>query len=148
MFRHVLDCIRPHEITPREHWIPDDARTTCAMCNERFSLFRHKHHCRTCGDVVCMDCVTKKVAVSPTADPANVIVCVLCLARRERQFLFQHLSVSVTSPQVAVDFNHPFQNSCFSDAEASHDGTTSRRTKPSKRPSFFRTLVSRTFSRW
>ncbi|KAF0686407.1 Aste57867_21778 [Aphanomyces stellatus] len=101
---NLVDIVRPEEITPRAQWVPNGARSSCAMCSERFTLFRHKHHCRTCGDVVCSDCMTQKLAVSPTVNDAKVLVCVLCLAKRERSFLF-----AAASPSPRVDFEHPFR---------------------------------------
>lgn len=43
-------------------WVPDNRTSKCMRCGEMFALWRRRHHCRLCGDVVCWACSTK---VSP-----------------------------------------------------------------------------------
>lgn len=41
-------------------WLPDHSATRCMICKEEFgTLIRRKHHCRTCGKVVCHSCSTR-----------------------------------------------------------------------------------------
>lgn len=40
-------------------WIADDRAAKCMRCGELFALWRRRHHCRLCGDVVCWACSTK-----------------------------------------------------------------------------------------
>lgn len=35
------------------HWKPDMSSRECAVCQESFTWFFRRHHCRRCGDVVC-----------------------------------------------------------------------------------------------
>ena len=35
------------------HWKPDSASPACSICRETFTFFFRRHHCRSCGDVVC-----------------------------------------------------------------------------------------------
>jgi len=37
-------------------WVPDRDRESCPYCRTPFSLFFRRHHCRTCGEVVCANC--------------------------------------------------------------------------------------------
>lgn len=39
-------------------WIPDSKAARCMGCQESFGLWRRKHHCRLCGQVVCWSCST------------------------------------------------------------------------------------------
>ncbi|EQC36115.1 hypothetical protein SDRG_06231 [Saprolegnia diclina VS20] len=39
-----------------DEWVPDEHRTHCAVCRQSFSFFTRKHHCRLCGEVICMHC--------------------------------------------------------------------------------------------
>lgn len=40
---------------PKDRWVPDEQADMCQfpMCNNRFSLFKRRHHCRRCGQVIC-----------------------------------------------------------------------------------------------
>eukprot|EP00743_Colponemidia_sp_Colp-15_P009157 GILK01009991.1.p1 GENE.GILK01009991.1~~GILK01009991.1.p1 ORF type:complete len:1198 (-),score=260.65 GILK01009991.1:77-3361(-) len=42
-------------------WVPDSLQNSCTNCHESFSLFRRKHHCRLCGQVVCSSCSSQRV---------------------------------------------------------------------------------------
>lgn len=37
-------------------WVPDNRAENCIRCSESFGIFRRRHHCRLCGQVVCWEC--------------------------------------------------------------------------------------------
>lgn len=37
-------------------WTPDESASNCNSCQANFSLTKRKHHCRSCGEVVCKNC--------------------------------------------------------------------------------------------
>jgi len=37
-------------------WTPDESATQCNCCQTNFSITKRKHHCRSCGEVVCKNC--------------------------------------------------------------------------------------------
>lgn len=37
-------------------WTPDGSASNCNCCQANFSLTKRKHHCRSCGEVVCKNC--------------------------------------------------------------------------------------------
>ncbi|KAF1319963.1 Rrna-processing protein fcf2, partial [Globisporangium splendens] len=38
-------------------WVPNEERSACYVCNKKFQLVRRpKHHCRSCGEVICSEC--------------------------------------------------------------------------------------------
>lgn len=37
-------------------WTPDESATSCICCSTNFSITKRKHHCRSCGEVVCKNC--------------------------------------------------------------------------------------------
>lgn len=39
-----------------DDWVNDEDRFSCHICNKRFSMFRRKHHCRACGEIICGKC--------------------------------------------------------------------------------------------
>ncbi|KAG6942399.1 hypothetical protein JG688_00018135 [Phytophthora aleatoria] len=66
-----------------KYWVPDESRPSCSICSRKFHfMYRRRHHCRLCGDLVCKTCyVTRAV---PGADmeegygckPAdNTVIC-------------------------------------------------------------------------
>ncbi|KAF0692374.1 Aste57867_16551 [Aphanomyces stellatus] len=57
---------------PKHVWT-DGAR--CTLCYKAFSLFRYKHHCRLCGDVVCAHCSV----VRSSHAGSSVRACAACL---------------------------------------------------------------------
>ena len=58
---------------PEVSWMPDDASSSCTLCVEEFTLFNRRHHCRSCGTLVCYYCSTHSAP-----QPTNV-ACVLVL---------------------------------------------------------------------
>ncbi|GLE10924.1 hypothetical protein PINS_up023196 [Pythium insidiosum] len=47
-------CSRP------EAWVNDGDRSHCNICVQQFLPFRRRHHCRTCGEVVCGSCSAQR----------------------------------------------------------------------------------------
>lgn len=37
-------------------WTPDESASNCKCCQSGFSITKRKHHCRSCGEVVCKNC--------------------------------------------------------------------------------------------
>lgn len=48
-------------------WQPDSDATECFLCDESYTLFNRRHHCRKCGRVVCGDCSRQKVKWFPNS---------------------------------------------------------------------------------
>ncbi|KDO23835.1 hypothetical protein SPRG_11267 [Saprolegnia parasitica CBS 223.65] len=48
----------------------------CCLCLKNFTLFRHKHHCRLCGDAICTSCSINRHR--PT-DRQDIRVCGACV---------------------------------------------------------------------
>ena len=40
----------------RVEWQDDAATTHCRLCGEKWGMWRRRHHCRACGQLVCDDC--------------------------------------------------------------------------------------------
>ncbi|ETV73778.1 hypothetical protein H257_11469 [Aphanomyces astaci] len=61
---HDFHTAPSHEIKPGEDyyvsWTRNEAVDGCMVCNTRFTLFLRRHHCRSCGDVVCGLCAESK----------------------------------------------------------------------------------------
>ena len=40
----------------REYWMPDQLCKACYTCEDAFTVYRRRHHCRVCGQVFCDRC--------------------------------------------------------------------------------------------
>lgn len=61
----------------RPVWIPDSVCSNCSNCNEKFTVFVRKHHCRGCGMIFCNDCCSQ-LARFPYMDYKIGRVCPKC----------------------------------------------------------------------
>lgn len=61
-------------------WVPDHAVQNCHLCQERFSAlkFKRRHHCRSCGNIFCGDCASKKICIPLKNFTTPVLVCDKC----------------------------------------------------------------------
>lgn len=66
----------------RNHWRPDFERENCKDCDQRFSFFERRHHCRKCGEIFCANHVRFRVPLdhdlnfNPSA--GDVKACTAC----------------------------------------------------------------------
>jgi hypothetical protein len=54
----------------RKHWKPDGSRFNCAQCGKLFNYItetRRKHHCRSCGEIFCGDCLKNYIYLDDNA---------------------------------------------------------------------------------
>ncbi|MCP3943259.1 MAG: hypothetical protein GY710_17475 [Desulfobacteraceae bacterium] len=42
-------------------WQPDSSTNKCSLCSTVFSMFNRKHHCRSCGKIICDACSQSRV---------------------------------------------------------------------------------------
>ena len=54
-----LSHLRVYEDYSAPIWVPDNRSDGCMRCGEAFAVWRRRHHCRLCGDVVCWACSSK-----------------------------------------------------------------------------------------
>ncbi len=64
------------EVRPAR-WVPNDVHIACQLCKAYFNLFRRKHHCRSCGKLICYGCSSNNEYVSGYGD-TRVRVCEAC----------------------------------------------------------------------
>uniref|UniRef100_A0A0N5AAJ0 1-phosphatidylinositol-3-phosphate 5-kinase n=1 Tax=Syphacia muris TaxID=451379 RepID=A0A0N5AAJ0_9BILA len=62
----------------RRYWMPDSTGKECYECQERFTAFRRRHHCRLCGQIFCAKCCSIQVPGSLLGYMGDLRVCGYC----------------------------------------------------------------------
>ncbi|TMW57970.1 hypothetical protein Poli38472_013444 [Pythium oligandrum] len=63
-------------------WVHDGDRSHCNVCVQQFMAFRRRHHCRTCGEVVCGSCSSqRKIHLTEVNVECVTRVCSFCMIR-------------------------------------------------------------------
>ncbi len=79
-------------------------RTHCQVCVRTFTLFRHKYHCRMCGEVVCNKCCNKRVVKLAMFGVDKIRVCSACSV--QARFLSKtHYLVSIANDSLPISTN-------------------------------------------
>jgi hypothetical protein len=66
-------------------WYPNDKSKKCGICVKRFKgLFRRRHHCRSCGILVCAACSPDRDYVQGYKDK-KVRICKGCNTMRVKR---------------------------------------------------------------
>ncbi|OWZ13170.1 Myosin [Phytophthora megakarya] len=63
------------DVIQHTSWVNDEDRFSCHICNKRFNMFKRKHHCRACGEVICNSC-----SLYHRIQARSMRVCVSCVA--------------------------------------------------------------------
>merc|ERR1712025_312022 len=58
-------------------WQTDKSSSTCAVCSEKFFVFKRRHHCRKCGMIVCENCSKGRMILN-AEEKIPVRVCDAC----------------------------------------------------------------------
>jgi hypothetical protein len=59
-------------------WVPDQECTVCKLCHTKFTLFTRRHHCRSCGRVVCGTCSGRQWLLTHVDTEKEVRTCDEC----------------------------------------------------------------------
>ncbi|BFG00220.1 pleckstrin homology domain-containing family F member 1 homolog [Drosophila madeirensis] len=81
----VEDLLRKSGKKPVENhaavWVPDTDASICMHCKRtQFTFIQRRHHCRSCGAVVCAGCSSKKFLL-PQQSTKSLRVCDACYER-------------------------------------------------------------------
>ncbi|EQC34676.1 hypothetical protein SDRG_07994 [Saprolegnia diclina VS20] len=76
----TLQASKVKSLVAESQWIKDDDRPSCLQCDAEFTTFRRRHHCRTCGEVVCAACSSIHI-VALARGPMKIRMCAKCLER-------------------------------------------------------------------
>lgn len=62
------------QATRKEKWVGDHEAPQCQICEIPFSMFLRRHHCRSCGRVVCSSCSQHKIHLTSAAPAGDTFV--------------------------------------------------------------------------
>ncbi|KAL4290601.1 hypothetical protein GQ457_14G007610 [Hibiscus cannabinus] len=74
----------------RDFWMPDHSCRMCYECENPFTLFNRRHHCRLCGRVFCAKCTANSVPVPsndssiPQEERDRIRACNFCFKQWEQ----------------------------------------------------------------
>ncbi|KAF4034550.1 FYVE zinc finger domain-containing protein [Phytophthora infestans] len=74
----IGDCqlVAPHQ------WVKNEDRASCVICWKHFNaIFRRRHHCRLCGEVICGSCCSLRsinIVSARTKEVQKTRICHLC----------------------------------------------------------------------
>jgi len=69
-----------HDALAEVGWVHNEEVKACLSCNLEFGYFRWKHHCRTCGNLVCIKCTSPGIIQSHLG-MGQQIVCTACFSK-------------------------------------------------------------------
>ncbi|KDO22667.1 hypothetical protein SPRG_10982 [Saprolegnia parasitica CBS 223.65] len=63
-----------------DDWILDRDRSHCSVCVQQFHAFKRRHHCRTCGEVICSRCSKhRKLRLVELNVDLTARICAICV---------------------------------------------------------------------
>lgn len=69
-----------HDAFAEVGWVHNEEVKACLSCYLDFGFFRWKHHCRTCGNLVCINCTAPGIIQSHLG-MGQQIVCTACFSK-------------------------------------------------------------------
>jgi len=67
-----------NDVKATDYWMPDKLCKVCYGCEEQFTMFRRRHHCRMCGQIFCHTCSNYSIDGSVVNISGLVRSCRLC----------------------------------------------------------------------
>uniref|UniRef100_A0A8C7GDW6 1-phosphatidylinositol 3-phosphate 5-kinase n=1 Tax=Oncorhynchus kisutch TaxID=8019 RepID=A0A8C7GDW6_ONCKI len=62
----------------KQYWMPDSQCKECYDCNEKFTTFRRRHHCRLCGQIFCSRCCNQEIPGRFMGYTGDLRACTYC----------------------------------------------------------------------
>jgi len=113
-------------------WIPDEDSPRCFICDKAFSTFVRRHHCRSCGRVVCFECGSKSVELPGIKANRWERVCDICYEHRGGRLNFQSRASSFDDSRSASVDKSVSSKLTSSPKRHDHSGSTTKNASPMK----------------
>ena len=87
-------------------WVLNGCTSSCLLCDVRFGTFLRRHHCRSCGLIVCHACSKSKDLVGDLDRGSKTRICSACVQERAQEPLSPQAplqtSVIVVSTPISI----------------------------------------------
>uniref|UniRef100_A0A0K0ES01 FYVE-type domain-containing protein n=1 Tax=Strongyloides stercoralis TaxID=6248 RepID=A0A0K0ES01_STRER len=113
-------------------WIDDKETDSCMLCSTKFSLILRRHHCRSCGRVLCNSCCNQRKSLPFANDDTKKFrVCESCIKtisrveeieKREREQLSNTILQEDAELEAAASLNENVNNSSSDGSSSSYPG--------------------------
>uniref|UniRef100_A0A673BH90 1-phosphatidylinositol 3-phosphate 5-kinase n=1 Tax=Sphaeramia orbicularis TaxID=375764 RepID=A0A673BH90_9TELE len=90
----------------KQYWMPDSQCKECYDCNEKFTTFRRRHHCRLCGQIFCSRCCNQEIPGKFMGYTGDLRACTYC---RKLALSYAH---SADSGSIGEDLSALSDSSC------------------------------------
>ncbi|XP_061547176.1 1-phosphatidylinositol 3-phosphate 5-kinase isoform X4 [Phycodurus eques] len=90
----------------KQYWMPDSQCKECYDCNEKFTTFRRRHHCRLCGQIFCSRCCNQEIPGKFMGYTGDLRACTYC-----RKIALNY-AYSAESGSIGEDLNILSDSSC------------------------------------
>jgi len=96
------DCRICESIAENNVWFDDKLSDACLLCGSKFTFTSRKHHCRSCGLLVCQSCSARKLQFSKEGKMTMERACDKCFNKnhskllRKKQYSFKEKSYTMT----------------------------------------------------
>merc|ERR1712130_973122 len=95
------DCRIQKNIAENNVWFDDKLSDACLLCANTFTVFSRRHHCRSCGLLVCAPCSMRKLQFSKEGKVSLERACDKCFNKnhskmlRKKQYSFKNKSYNM-----------------------------------------------------
>lgn len=88
----------------RDQWVNRSSRRSCSVCERDFGIWRKRHTCRMCGEVICSRCsVFRAVNLSVVEGKCRICSCCSVSYRKKLEDLLMNSSNVITSTSVSSE---------------------------------------------
>lgn len=101
-------------------WIPDEDAQNCLHCDSKFTIIKRRHHCRSCGKVLCAQCCNYKAKLM-YLENKEARVCQLCYVILKR---IEEIE-KINGHPIDISQNEHTSNSNLSPSSTSSDAVSS-----------------------
>merc|ERR1712154_12930 len=81
------DCRIQKNIAENNAWFDDKLSDACLLCGNAFTVFSRRHHCRSCGLLVCQSCSDRKLQFSKEGKMTLERACDKCFNKNHSKLL-------------------------------------------------------------